>query len=142
MLLCAIFYEGTKRKSIKICSAICVGDKDFNEPKLTKMEYDFIIRSPEALFREENWRDRLQNPEYQRKIKLIVVDKAPKMVHWYVTVYLKKIVSIEPLQVTHFNHCQERTSALIGPSKQAKIVRPSKPLYDHQNTQMAIGCAF
>lgn len=139
MLLRAIFYEGTKRKSIKIFSAICVGDKDFNEPKLTKMEYDFVLRSPEALFREENW---LQNLEYQRKIKLIVVDKAHKMVHWYVTVYLKKIVSIEPLRVTHFNHCQERTSALIGPSKQAKIVRPSKPLYDHQNTQMDIGCAF
>lgn len=94
LLLRGIFYEGTKRKTTKIVSAFCVGDKDFNEPKLTKMEYDFIIRSPEALFREENWRDRLQNPEYQRKIKLIVVDKAPKMVHWYVTVYLKNLYQL------------------------------------------------
>lgn len=70
--------EQTERLQKFGFSAICVGDKDSNDPKLTKMEYDFVFGSPEALLGDKKWRERLQTPEYQRKIKLIVVDKA----HW------------------------------------------------------------
>lgn len=126
MLLRGIFYEGTKRKTTKIVSAFCVGDKDFNEPKLTKMEYDFIIRSPEALFREENWRDRLQNPEYQRKIKLIVVDKAHKMVHWYVTVYLKNVYQLNLYKLHILTTVKKGRVHLLAPVNKRR-------LYDHQN---------
>lgn len=126
LLLRAIFYEGTKRKTTKIVSAFCVGDKDFNEPKLTKMEYDFILRSPEALFREENWCDRLQNPEYQRKIKLIVVDKAHKMVHWYVTVYLKNVYQLNLYKLHILTTVKKGRVHLLVPVNKRR-------LYDHQN---------
>uniref|UniRef100_A0A8W8MR34 Helicase ATP-binding domain-containing protein n=1 Tax=Magallana gigas TaxID=29159 RepID=A0A8W8MR34_MAGGI len=46
------------------------------------MECDFLFGSPEALLGERKWRERLQTPEYQRKIKLIVVDEAHTIVQW------------------------------------------------------------
>lgn len=76
----SIMKEQTERLQQLGFSAMCIGDKDLNDPKVTKMEYDFIFGSPEALLGDEKWRERLQTPEYQRKIKLIVVDEAHTIV--------------------------------------------------------------
>lgn len=86
----------------------------------------YILRSPEALFREENWRDTLQNPEYQRKIKLIVVDKAPKMVHWYVTVYLKNLYQLNLYKLHILTTVKKGRVHLLAPVNKRR-------LYDHQN---------
>eukprot|EP00105_Crassostrea_gigas_P018276 XP_011436339.1 PREDICTED: uncharacterized protein LOC105334541 [Crassostrea gigas] len=74
--------EQTERLQKLGFSAMCVGDKDFNDPRLTKMECYFLFGSPEALLGDRKWRERLQTPEYQRKIKLIVVDEAHTIVQW------------------------------------------------------------
>uniref|UniRef100_A0A8W8N9U5 DNA 3'-5' helicase n=2 Tax=Magallana gigas TaxID=29159 RepID=A0A8W8N9U5_MAGGI len=78
----SIMKEQTERLQKLGFSAMCVGDEEFNDPRLTKMECDFLFGSPEALLGDRKWRERLQTPEYQRKIKLIVVDEAHTIVQW------------------------------------------------------------
>lgn len=68
---------------------MCVGDEEFNDFRLMKMECDFLFGSLEVFLGDRKWCERLQIFEYQRKIKLIVVDEVYIIVQWQVIVFLK-----------------------------------------------------
>lgn len=63
----SIMKEQIKRLQQLGFSAMCVGDKDFYDPQLTKMEYDFIFGSPEALLGDENGASGCRHPSTKGK---------------------------------------------------------------------------
>jgi superfamily II DNA helicase RecQ len=65
-------------------SAVYVGDCSEEQRELAVCGgvYQLVYMSPEALLRDEFWRDMLVNPVYRRNLVALIVDEAHCVKKW------------------------------------------------------------
>ena len=75
--------QGLERKGIK-ASFIGGGQEEANLQKIFKGEMNIVNSSPEAVLGNEQWREMVSSPIYQRNVIAVAVDEAHCITHWYV----------------------------------------------------------
>ena len=72
-----------ERKGIK-ASFIGGGQEQANLQKILKGEMNIVYSSPEAVLGNDQWREMVSSPIYQRNVIAVAVDEAHCITHWYV----------------------------------------------------------
>ncbi len=63
-------------------SACCLHDETVNQTELLSGDFSIVFGTPEAWLRNENWQKTLRSPTYQKRVLLLVADKAHCVPNW------------------------------------------------------------